>query len=65
MGFGQTSLSGVRRGFMPPQLKTKTKQESMGVWHSQFKIPNADISLPYSLACVYMGVMGVKHPQNG
>ena len=24
MGFGQTSLSGVRRGFMPPQLKTKT-----------------------------------------
>jgi hypothetical protein len=23
MGFGQTSLSGVRRGFMPPQLKTK------------------------------------------
>jgi hypothetical protein len=26
MGFGRTSLSGVRRGFMPPQLKTKTKQ---------------------------------------
>jgi hypothetical protein len=26
MGFGQTSLSGVSRGFMPPQLKTKTKQ---------------------------------------
>jgi hypothetical protein len=26
MGFGQTSLSGVRRGFMPPQLKTKQKQ---------------------------------------
>ena len=25
MGFGQTSLSGVRRGFMPPQLKTKQK----------------------------------------
>ena len=24
MGFGQTSLSGVHRGFMPPQLKTKT-----------------------------------------
>ena len=24
MGFGQTSLSGVR-GFMPPQLKTKQK----------------------------------------
>jgi hypothetical protein len=23
MGFGPTSLSGVRRGFMPPQLKTK------------------------------------------
>ena len=23
IGFGQTSLSGVRRGFMPPQLKTK------------------------------------------
>jgi hypothetical protein len=23
MGFGQTSLSGVRHGFMPPQLKTK------------------------------------------
>jgi hypothetical protein len=23
MGFGQTSLSGVRCGFMPPQLKTK------------------------------------------
>jgi hypothetical protein len=22
MGFGQTSLPGVRRGFMPPQLKT-------------------------------------------
>ena len=24
MGFGQTSLSGVGCGFMPPQLKTKT-----------------------------------------
>ena len=24
-GFGLTSLSGVRRGFMPPQLKTKPK----------------------------------------
>ena len=24
-GFGLTSLSGVRRGFMPPQLKTKQK----------------------------------------
>jgi hypothetical protein len=23
---GQTSLSGVRRGFKPPQLKTKTRQ---------------------------------------
>ena len=23
MGFGQTSLSGVRHGIMPPQLKTK------------------------------------------
>ena len=23
VGFGQTSLSGVHRGFMPPQLKTK------------------------------------------
>jgi hypothetical protein len=28
MGFGQTSLSGVRLGFMPPQLKTKAKQKS-------------------------------------
>jgi hypothetical protein len=26
MGFGQTSLSGVSRGFMPPQLKTKQTQ---------------------------------------
>ena len=25
MGFGLTSLSGVRRGFMPSQLKTKHK----------------------------------------
>ena len=25
MGYGQTSLSGVRRGFMAPQLKTKQK----------------------------------------
>ena len=25
MGFGHTSLSGVRRGFMPPQLKTNKK----------------------------------------
>ena len=25
-GFGLTSLSGFRRGFMPLQLKTKTKQ---------------------------------------
>jgi hypothetical protein len=26
MEFGQTSLSGVRHGFMPPQLKTKTNK---------------------------------------
>jgi hypothetical protein len=32
MGFGQTSLSGVRRGFMPPQLKTKTN-------HAHVKTP--------------------------
>ena len=25
-GFGLTSLSGVRHGFMPPHLKTKQKQ---------------------------------------
>jgi hypothetical protein len=25
MGFGLTPLFGDRRGFMPPQLKTKTK----------------------------------------
>ena len=35
MGFGQTSLSGVRRGFMPPQLKTKTKTV-MGNIHAPF-----------------------------
>ena len=28
MGFGQTSLPGVRRGFMPPQLKTKQNKSS-------------------------------------
>ena len=26
-GFGQTSLSGVRHGFMPPQLKTKPGEQ--------------------------------------
>ena len=25
-GFGLTSMSGVRRGFMPPQLKNKTNE---------------------------------------
>ena len=28
MGFGLTSLSGVRRGFMPPQLKTKQELQN-------------------------------------
>jgi hypothetical protein len=41
MGFGQTSLSGVRRGVMPPQLKTKNKT---GIWQ---KILNEATDLNY------------------
>jgi hypothetical protein len=36
MGFGQTSLSGVRRGFMPPQLKTKTFSRASSVIKASF-----------------------------
>jgi hypothetical protein len=33
MGFGLTPLFADRRGFMPPQLKTKTKQINMNSQH--------------------------------
>ena len=29
-GFGLTPLSGDRRGYMPPLLKTKTRKKSLG-----------------------------------
>ena len=38
MGFGQTSLSGVRRGLMPPQLKTN-KTRMLPVILQLFRVP--------------------------
>ena len=47
MGFGLTSLSGVRRGFMPPQLKTK--QTGSFSW-----------SLPYHVALPILNFYKLK-----
>ena len=46
MGFGQTSLSGVRRGFMRPQLKTKqTHKQNISRIH-QFSKKLIQTALP-------------------
>ena len=38
MGFGQTSLSGVRRGFMPPQLKADiTTLDTIIIFYGKFR----------------------------
>ena len=42
MGFGQTSLSGVRRGFMPPQLKTKHPKNGNHIFQS---LNHVDVNL--------------------
>ena len=70
MGFGQTSLSGVRRGFMRPQLKTKqTHKQNISRIHQfskkliQTALPNFMVNGLFWQCCLTNSHSGIDGAQ--